>query len=97
MTTTSKKSADEISNRKAQLNRLTAYKIVWTEFERGWGQRPDGVSYHLTKEAANQFLEKHQCHGDSECYSRGNDPVLVEIDETLANELSENDAVWRRS
>lgn len=36
-----------------------AYLVSWTESERGWGQRPDGVSLHLTQEDAKDYISKH--------------------------------------
>lgn len=35
-----------------------AYVIEWTEYERGWGQRPDGMSVHATVEDATAYLER---------------------------------------
>ncbi len=32
------------------------YTVQWTEFERGWGQRPDGISFHQTYEDAQNFV-----------------------------------------
>ena len=32
---------------------------TWTESERGWGQRPDGYSLHLTKEDAGKFEDAY--------------------------------------
>lgn len=31
----------------------------WTESERGWGQRPDGCTCHLTMEDCRQFREDY--------------------------------------
>ena len=33
-----------------------AYQIEWTEYERGWGPRPDGKSYHKSKKDADEFI-----------------------------------------
>lgn len=35
----------------------TGYLLSWTEFERGWGQRPDGYSLHATPEGCAQYLK----------------------------------------
>ncbi len=37
---------------------MRLYKITWTESEAGWGQRPDGYSFHKTPEAAHIYLKK---------------------------------------
>lgn len=36
-----------------------AILVHWTESERGWGQRPDGVSLHRSKEAAAAYIEEY--------------------------------------
>lgn len=36
-----------------------AHMIMWTESERGWGQRPDGVSLHENKKDAAQFVKEY--------------------------------------
>lgn len=35
----------------------TAYVMSWTEFERGWGQRPDGVSLHASPEDFERYVK----------------------------------------
>jgi len=36
------------------------YRIPWTEYERGWGQRPDGATLHLTLTHAKRFITNHR-------------------------------------
>jgi len=36
-----------------------AWIITWTESERGWGQRPDGASLHLTKEDGAAYVKNY--------------------------------------
>lgn len=36
-----------------------AYLITWTESERGWGQRPDGASLHMTQDDAKTYLDSY--------------------------------------
>ena len=36
-----------------------AVMVSWTESERGWGQRPDGYSFHLDNTSAEEFIEKY--------------------------------------
>jgi len=36
-----------------------AWMITWTESERGWGQRPDGASLHLTQEDSVAYVEAY--------------------------------------
>lgn len=30
------------------------YRVQWTEYERGWGQRPDGTQYFATEQQAKE-------------------------------------------
>jgi len=36
-----------------------AWAIQWTEYERGWGCRPDGTSFHKTKKSAQEFIRQY--------------------------------------
>jgi hypothetical protein len=35
------------------------YRAAWMEFERGWGSRPDGYSYHLKIEDFQSFVKEY--------------------------------------
>jgi hypothetical protein len=37
----------------------SALIVSWVERERGWGQRADGVTLHLTKAHADKFIEDY--------------------------------------
>jgi len=37
----------------------TAFLETWTETERGWGQRDDGCSIHLTKEDYEKYVKEY--------------------------------------
>jgi hypothetical protein len=37
----------------------TIWMFTWTEYERGWGQRPDGCSIHASESDAKEFLEEY--------------------------------------
>jgi hypothetical protein len=37
----------------------TLWMFTWTEYERGWGCRPDGCSLHASKEDALQFVKDY--------------------------------------
>ena len=34
-------------------------KVPWVEYERGWGQRPDGYSLHLNVSDAHNFINEY--------------------------------------
>lgn len=64
------------------------YKIEWTEYERGWGNRPDGTTYYPTKELAEKAVTDYWARMPKEtpdCYSSPSEPVLVEVNEELYN------------
>jgi len=75
---------------------------TWTEYERGWGQRPDGVSIHLTKED-NESYEKNYYNGmpddapDEYSQSSGGLKVIKVTDELYKEiENSENGIrIWQ--
>lgn len=63
------------------------YKVEWTESERGWGQRPDGHSFHASKEEANEFIKAYwdkQPKGPApDCYVKPGTPFLTEVSEVI--------------
>lgn len=69
------------------------YQIKWTEFERGWGQRPDGETYYLDKETADRAYNK-AFEGRGDCvpdyYVNPSKPKLVEVDEELYQKVLKN-------
>jgi hypothetical protein len=62
--------------------------VSFTEFERGWGQRPDGYILAASKEIARAVTKEYceRCN-DPELYSRPNsEPQLIEVDELIHNQ-----------
>lgn len=62
-------------------------ELEWTEHERGWGQRPDGYTYHLTMEDAKKHIANHWAKHPVEVpneYSSPETPKWVEVDELIA-------------
>ncbi len=60
----------------------------WTETERGWGQRPDGFSLHITRENRDAYIVDHtkfltKTYGteppDEYDFASG-EPYIVEVD-----------------
>ena len=45
------------------------YKVIMTEYERGYGQRPMGETYFTTEEEAQRFCKEY-ASGDPDCYYR---------------------------
>ncbi len=44
---------------------LKVVLVEWTEYERGWGQRPDGCSLYLTEQSAKQHIQEEFDSRDS--------------------------------
>lgn len=83
---------------------MKTYVVVcdfWTESERGWGKRPDGYSYHLSREDYNQYvkeywereIEQNDANGGGtpECYSKENgNPQAVDVNEETYEKIKES-------
>jgi len=50
-----------------------AYKVIWTEYESGWGCRPDGVSYSFSKKYLADHIKTLEAIGSYGCFSRASD------------------------
>ena len=64
----------------------TLYEVKWTEYERGWGFRPDGETYYLSKELAEKAIKDYwdsMPNDVPDCYSKPSQPTLVEVSEEL--------------
>jgi len=63
----------------------------WEESERGWGQRPDGYSLHLTEEDRVAYIKAYWEVMPSDVpdeYSRPcGDPFVCEVDKDTAEQL----------
>lgn len=70
------------------------YYINWTEYESGWGQRPDGVSIHRSQTEAFRFRNSIESKGSYDCYSRGSHPVLIEATPAMLELLKERESAW---
>ena len=70
------------------------YAVNYTEYERGWGQRPDGSSIHKSKTAAEKFKADIEKLGDPEIFVRGSEPFLVEATPTMIEKIGDEDSCW---
>lgn len=81
---------------------LGAYRIDWTEYERGWGQRPDGSTLHLTKEDADAYIKEYwdgmpdRSLGVPDEYSAPGTPRFVEatVEQIELITMSPKRAIW---
>ena len=68
----------------------------WIESERGWGQKPDGYSLHLTEQDLDQFVKEHWAEWPDEIpdWYYGPDimssPRPFEVDEKTYNEIKKS-------
>jgi hypothetical protein len=78
---------------------FAVYIIYWTEYESGWGQRPDGVSYHKSLDEAKEFGKVYGEQGNRECFSRGSQPTLIEVSKTYYDFIhaSPGNGVWNHN
>jgi len=74
---------------------------AWVEFERGWGQRPDGFSLHLSDGARQRFIEQYNKGLPAEVpdeYSRpdGSPFVILVSEDDFAPvyDVKESDGRW---
>jgi hypothetical protein len=75
----------------------TGVRIDWTEYERGWGNRPDGTTLHRTMEVAKSYIENHWSNQPNKApdeYSSPGTPRIVQISDFLYERLLINDSIW---
>lgn len=81
------------------------YKVIrcdWTEYERGWGQRPDGTTLHLNMEEFKAYCEefdtKERLRNNSgkvpDEYSTYGDPVETLVTQSLYERCVHEKSFW---
>jgi len=76
---------------------VAVIQVEWTEYERGWGQRPNGYSYHLDKGAAKLYIDEFLAGMPPqapECYSAPGTPTMVWVDPVFALMVQGKEIVW---
>lgn len=66
------------------------YRCVWTEYEKGWGSRPDGVTYALTEEQLKTEIKRQEDCGDYECFSRASEISQALVNDELLAKIKAN-------
>ena len=72
-------------------------EIEWIESEAGWGQRPDGFTYHPTIESAQQYINDYWTKMPTEvpgCYSRPENITPIFVNEVFALLVEYNGTVY---
>ena len=76
----------------------TVIRIDWNEYERGWGQRPDGTSLHRTPEIAEEFVksfwEKNSEEKAPDEYSAPETGRIVEVSDALYERTLAENTIW---
>jgi hypothetical protein len=78
---------------------VALYAVSWTEFERGWGCRPDGFSLHRTALEGAKFVADVQSqqptdHVPHEYSAPDGEPFLMEVSQSLYDLVTEFGDVW---
>lgn len=81
--------------------RQTAYEVQVTEYERGWGQRPDGRLLFHTKEDAQRIIGEEYAKRSRttyvpDIYEDYSEPRLVEISDEVARRMVNKTYIWER-
>ena len=74
-----------------------AYRVEMTESEAGWGQRPDGYIYGVTKESVEKKLKEIASKAQYEEFSfPSGEIVLVEVTAEFEDflKLANNEVYW---
>jgi hypothetical protein len=70
------------------------YKTDFTEYEAGWGQRPDGYTLATTKEKAIKHKAEYEANGSYELYFRGDEPRLIEVSKEVYDIVKKDGLIW---
>lgn len=78
---------------------LALVAVDWTEYERGWGSRPDGTTVHASEEAANAYINDYNAKWNNldyvpDEYSQAGIPRLIEVNEALHAYVNAGNNVW---
>lgn len=76
----------EVLPEKEKTHVKQVYRLDWEESEKGWGERPDGYSLHLTNEDVKEFVKEYWNTMPDEVpeeYSRPfGSPYVINVDNT---------------
>lgn len=75
------------------------FAMSWTEYERGWGQRPDGYTFHASAEDFDRFLKEFEARQPQQVpdeYSKPDSltPLIVMVSKSLYNHVLAHGSVW---
>lgn len=67
--------------------------VKWTEYERGFGQRPDGMTYAEDEAKLKAEIKRQESLGDSECFSRASPIQFGLVNPDLYAEIQQKGTV----
>lgn len=70
------------------------FAMGWTEYESGWGSRPDGFTLYKTKEAAKKHILESEKNKKYECFSAPSLDALLVINMNTPIDFGERDVIW---
>lgn len=70
------------------------YLMQWTEYEAGWGNRPDGYSLYTNIDSARKHVENTIKNQEYSCFSSPNWSDFKIIDMQTDIDFSDSDVVW---
>jgi hypothetical protein len=77
---------------------MLVVKVEWIESERGWGQRPDGISLHISQKEAEKYIVKYWKDQTNDFvpdeYSYPEEPKSFDLNnKKIIKELKENKSI----
>lgn len=72
-------------------------RVEWTEYERGWGQRFDGYSYHLNQEYAEKHIADFVAGKSGpapDYYVSPGTPRIIQVDPLFAMLVYDKKILW---
>jgi hypothetical protein len=74
------------------------HAVHWTEYERGWGSRPDGIQFFDSAETAKnhlaEFMAKRDARSIPDEYSSPSDVTIMEVSKDLYDLVMKNKTFW---
>jgi hypothetical protein len=76
----------------------TLYAVHWTEYERGWGSRPDGIQFFDSEDRAKNHIAKVMAERDARSvpdeYSSPGDIMIMQVSKDLYDLVMKRTMYW---
>ena len=88
----------ENKNEFTQEKKFYLHAVCWTERETGWGQRPDGYTFHENEIQSQNFVKEFWAKQPKETPNEYSAPdgeaKIVEVSESLYNYVMSHGSIW---